>query len=174
MAVRRSPISTCCAPGRSARAVASPPTVWRTLDEVTTGRLKKIAVGRARVRRHVWTRIVDRHRAIPASRVAGTDLGEVIVLDVDATIVVAHGERGCGGHVQADLRVPPARVWCDNTSEFLAAQLRSGNAGSNTAADHVEILGEAIAQIPAGHGRQLLVRSDGAGASHQLLDWLHH
>ena len=31
--------------------VASPPTVWRTLDEVTAGRLKKIAAARARVRR---------------------------------------------------------------------------------------------------------------------------
>jgi hypothetical protein len=29
----------------------------------------------------------------PASKVKGTDLGEVIVLDVDATIVVAHSEN---------------------------------------------------------------------------------
>ena len=30
--------------------VASPPTVWRTLDEVTPGRLKKIAIARAYMR----------------------------------------------------------------------------------------------------------------------------
>jgi len=57
--------------------VASPPTVWRTLDEVSPGRLKKIATARARVRRHVGTQIVERHGAIPGSKVAGTDLGDV-------------------------------------------------------------------------------------------------
>ncbi|MBA2560182.1 MAG: transposase, partial [Propionibacteriales bacterium] len=55
--------------------VASAPTVWRTLDEVTPGRLKKIESARARVRRHVWAQIVERRGAIPASRVAGTELG---------------------------------------------------------------------------------------------------
>jgi hypothetical protein len=63
-------------------------------------------------------------------------------------------------------------VWCDNTSEFLAAKLRAGNAGSNTAADHIEVLTDAIAQIPGTHRKKLLIRSDGAGASHKLLDWL--
>jgi hypothetical protein len=50
--------------------------------------------------------------------------------------------------------------------------LRPGNAGANTAADHIEVLGAAIAQIPAKHRRNLLVRADGAGCSHALLDWL--
>ena len=63
-------------------------------------------------------------------------------------------------------------VWCDNTEEFLAAKLRTGRAGSNTAADHIEVLTEAIAQVPGTHRRDLLIRSDGAGASHDLLDWL--
>ncbi len=70
--------------------VASPPTVWRTLDEVTGGRLKKIATARARTRRHVWAQLPD---GVPVSRVAGTDLGDVVVLDADATIVVAHSEK---------------------------------------------------------------------------------
>ncbi|PIE26343.1 MAG: IS1380 family transposase, partial [Micrococcales bacterium] len=65
--------------------VASPPTVWRTLDEVTTGRLKKIAAARARVRRHVWGQLPG---GVPASKVAGTDLGDVVVLEVDATVVI--------------------------------------------------------------------------------------
>jgi hypothetical protein len=51
--------------------------------------------------------------------------------------------------------------------------LRTGKAGSNTAADHIEVLTEAIAQIPAKHRKRLLIRSDGAGASHKLLEWLH-
>lgn len=31
-------------------------------------------------------------------------------------------------------------AFCDNTGEFLAATLRRGNAGSNTAADHIDVL----------------------------------
>ncbi len=55
---------------------------------------------------------------------------------------------------------------------MLAVKLRAGNAGSNTAADHIDVLGKAIAQVPAAHRKKLLVRADGAGASHDLLDWL--
>jgi hypothetical protein len=55
---------------------------------------------------------------------------------------------------------------------MLAAVLRPGNAGSNTTADHITVLTPAIAQVPPGHRKQLLVRADGAGASHGLLDWL--
>src|SRR5665811_1722067 len=53
--------------------VASPPTVWRTLDEVTPGRLKKIATARARARRHVWSQLAASPEGVPASNVAGTD-----------------------------------------------------------------------------------------------------
>ena len=70
--------------------VESPPTVWRTLDEITAGRLKKIATGRARVRNHVWAQLPG---GLPASKVAGTDLGSTVVLDVDATIVISHSEK---------------------------------------------------------------------------------
>lgn len=153
--------------------VASAPTVWRTLDEVTPGRLKKIAKARAHARRQVWARLVTEHSGIPASKVAGTDLGEVIVLDVDATIVVSHSEKeNAAATFKRTFGFHPLGVWCDNTSEFLAAKLRAGNAGSNTAADHIEVLTDAMTQIPAKHRRKLLIRSDGAGASHNLLDWL--
>lgn len=152
--------------------VASPPTVWRTLDEVTPGRLKKIATARARTRRRVWAQLPD---GVPVSRAAGTDLAEdLIVLDIDATIVIAHSEKeNAAATFKRTFGYHPLGVWCDNTSEFLAAKLRAGNAGSNTAADHIEVLADAIAQIPGTHRRKLLVRSDGAGASHGLLDWLH-
>ena len=150
--------------------VASPATVWRALDEVTAGRLRKIQTARARTRRHVWALLGD---GLPASKVAGTDLGEAIVLDVDATIVIAHSEKqNAAPTFKRTFGFHPLGVWCDNTSEFLAAKLRPGNAGSNTAADHIEVLADAIAQIPAAHRKQLLIRCDGAGASHQLLDWL--
>uniref|UniRef100_UPI003D754912 IS1380 family transposase n=1 Tax=Calidifontibacter indicus TaxID=419650 RepID=UPI003D754912 len=150
--------------------VASPPTVWRTLDEVTPGRLKKIAIARARTRRHVWAQLPD---GVPAAKVAGTDLGSTVVLDVDATIVIAHSEKELAAPTfKRTFGFHPLGVWCDNTQEFLAAKLRTGRAGSNTATDHIEVLTEAIAQVPGAHRRDLLIRSDGAGASHDLLDWL--
>lgn len=55
--------------------------------------------------------------------------------------------------------------------------LRPGNAGSNTATDHITVLKQAFAQLP-GHqpgrrpGRSVLVRIDGAGCSHAALDWI--
>ncbi|MGH3779669.1 MAG: hypothetical protein ACRDRO_03295 [Pseudonocardiaceae bacterium] len=56
-------------------SVASDTTVWRALEEITPARLDKIAKARARVRGHVWKRIVARHGRIPPARVAGGDLG---------------------------------------------------------------------------------------------------
>ena len=55
--------------------------------------------------------------------------------------------------------------------------LHPGNAGSNTAADHIRVLREALRQLP-GHrhgvrpGRKILVRADAAGCTHELLDWI--
>ena len=65
----------------------------------------------------------------------------------------------------------------DGTGEPLAVLLRPGNAGSNTASDHIAVLKEALRQLPGHHsgrrpGRKVLVRIDGAGATYQVLDWL--
>ena len=57
--------------------IASPPTVWRTLDEATPGMLRRVEKARARVRRHVWNQLPH----LPASKTAGTDLGQTVVLD---------------------------------------------------------------------------------------------
>ncbi|MFN2496917.1 MAG: IS1380 family transposase, partial [Pseudonocardiaceae bacterium] len=62
-------------------------------------------------------------------------------------------------------------AWCDNTDESLVFRLRPGNAGSNTAADHIAVLDEALAQIPSRHHRDVLVTVDGAGAT---LDLVRH
>jgi len=152
-------------------AVASQATVWRALDEISPGQVKKIALARARTRRHVWALLAESDSGFPSSRVAGTDLGEVIVLDVDATVVIAHSEKEQATPTfKKTFGYHPIGVWCDNTNEFLAAILRTGKAGSNTAADHIEVLTAAIAQVPAAQRKNLLVRSDGAGATHKLLD----
>ncbi len=66
----------------------------------------------------------------------------------------------------------------EGTGEPLAIALRPGNAGSNTAADHLAVLRDALRQLP-GHrpgarpGRNVLVRTDGAGCTHAALNWLH-
>jgi hypothetical protein len=150
--------------------VASAPTVWRTLAELSAARLAKVDEARARVRRHVWSQLPG---GVPASKVADTDLGDVVVLDVDATIVAAHSEKEAAAPTfKGNFGFHPIAVWCDNTTELLAAELRPGNAGANTTADHLDVLSAAIAQIPRAHRRHLLVRADGAGASHGLLNWL--
>ena len=150
--------------------VASAPTVWRALDEITPAVVKRIDKARAKVRAHVWSQLPG---GVPASKVADGDLGDVVVLDVDATLVAAHSEKeGAAVTFKKGFGYHPLGVWCENTQESLALLLRPGNAGSNTAADHIEVLTAAIAQVPKPHRRKLLIRADGAGASHELLDWI--
>lgn len=57
----------------------------------------------------------------------------------------------------------------DNTGEALAAVLRPGN----TAADHITVLDQALAQIPDAHrhGTPILIRADSAGGAKAFL---HH
>jgi hypothetical protein len=139
------------------------------VDEVTPAALKRAAKARARIRQHVW----DLLPAVPASKVAGTDLGGVVVLDADATLVTAHSEKDqARATFKGGYGFRPIGVWCDNTHEMLAITLRPGNAGSNHAGDHIEVLTRAIAQLPGEYRRNLLIRLDGAGATHELLDWL--
>lgn len=66
----------------------------------------------------------------------------------------------------------PLAAWCANTTESLAMLLRPGNAGANTASDHITVLTDALAQIPGSSSAKLLVRIDGAGATHGLLEHL--
>ncbi|WP_155357897.1 hypothetical protein [Acrocarpospora macrocephala] len=59
-------------------------------------------------------------------------------------------------------------AWSGNTGECLAVKPHPGNAGSNTVADHVEVLAAAIAQIPPKYRRQILITCDGTGATIEL------
>jgi hypothetical protein len=150
--------------------VASDTTAWRVLAGCDGVALARVSRARARVRRRVWGLIEARHGGIPPAKVAGRDLGGLTVIRLDATIVVAHSDKqqargtfkGTWGH-------HPLTAWCDNTDESLAVMLRPGNAGSNTAADHVAIVDAAIAQIPAKHRRKMLFTCDGAGSTHALI-----
>ncbi len=150
--------------------VASPATCWRALDEIGPAQLRRIGKARARVRARVWAQMGQ----VPAARAAGRDIGAgVVVLDVDSTIVIAHSDKdGAAATYKHTFGFHPILVTCDNTNELLAIKLRPGNAGANTAADHLDVLAEAVAQVPAAHRRHLLVRGDSAAATHAVLDWL--
>jgi len=152
--------------------VASDPTLWRTLDEIGPAQRDRITRARAKVRTHVWGLIEARHGQIPPSRVADRDLGKTVVVRMDASILISHSDKEqATGTFKHTYGHHPLTVWCDNTGESLAFRLRPGNAGSNTASDHIEVLDEAIAQLPARHRRDLLVTVDGAGAT---LDLVRH
>jgi len=50
--------------------------------------------------------------------------------------------------------------------------LRPGNAGSNTAGDHIEVTRLALAQLPGRLRRRVLIRTDSGGGTHEFLAWL--
>jgi hypothetical protein len=152
-------------------AVASPATVWRTLEAIGPAALGRIGKARAKVRRHVWAQLPQ---GLPASAVAGSDLGSTVVIDVDATLVAAHSEKEqAAANFKGGFGFHPLGAWCDNSEEMLAVHLRPGNSNANHAGDHIRVLTDAIGQVPAPYRRRLLVRADTAGATHELLDWLH-
>jgi hypothetical protein len=96
----------------------------------------------------------------------------VLVIDDDATIVVTHSvKERTAATFKHTFGYHPMLAFCDNTNEALAGMLRPGNAGSNTATDHIALLDAALAQVPdeQRHGYPILVRTDGAGASKAFL-----
>ncbi|MFF0879799.1 IS1380 family transposase [Micromonospora aurantiaca (nom. illeg.)] len=150
--------------------VASPATCWRALDEISDVQVRRISRARAKVRARVWALFGQ----VPAACAAGRSVGDsLIVLDVDSTIVVAHSDKdGAAATYKHTYGFHPILVTCDNTGELLAIRLRPGNAGANTAADHLDVLTEAFAQVPAAHRRNLLIRGDSAAATHAVIDRL--
>jgi len=94
------------------------------------------------------------------------------MIDLDASIVVCHSEKEqAAATFKKTFGYHPLLAFCDNTGEFLAARLRKGNAGSNTATDHVTVLDAALAQLPDHHrhGTPILIRADGAGGTKEFL-----
>jgi hypothetical protein len=159
-------------------AVGSDSTCWRVLDSVRAADLDALAAARAAAREVAWAQRAEATgQALPASLVAGMPLLDregrpVLVIDQDATIVVCHSEKQrAAATFKHNFGYHPVLNFCDNTNEALAGMLRPGNAGSNTAADHIDVLDQALAQIPDEyrHGYPVLVRCDGAGASKALL-----
>ena len=149
----------------------SGPTVRRALDLAgTAAMLDRIARARARARAHVWQLIEDTPAGFPWLVIAGKALTGWLVIDMDATLVTASsGKEGAAPTWKKGYGFHPLGAWLANTRECLAMLLRPGNAGSNTFTDHQEVLAAAIRQVPARFRRKILVRVDGAGASHELV-----
>lgn len=157
--------------------VASDPTVSRLVKVLATVNPAKalfvINKARAEARARAWVAAGD------ASPLHNASAGNPTVIDIDATLLTAHSEKeharptwkkGYGFHpLTAFIDHGP-----DGTGEPLAVILRPGNAGSNTAADHIQIVRDALKQLPAGHrsGRKLMIRTDSAGGTHEFLHWL--
>jgi hypothetical protein len=112
-------------------------------ERIDATHLPRIRAARAHARRQAW------------AAGAAPDRDGWLHLDVDATITVDHsdnkenaaapGRRRSGFH--------PLLVCLDRpdiaAGEALAGLLRKGNAGSNTTADHISVLGQALASLPA-------------------------
>jgi hypothetical protein len=154
-------------------AAPSDTTVRRTLELADERTLGKVAKVRAKARAHVWRQIAATPAGFPWLKIAGKTLKDWLVIDMDATLVTAHSEKqGAAPTFKKGYGFHPLGAWLANTAESLAMLLRPGNAGSNTVADHIEVLAAAIAQVPARFRSRLLVRVDGAGASHELIEHL--
>src|SRR4051812_9227125 len=83
-------------------------------------------------------------QAFPPAKAAGRELPG-LVIDLDASIVVCHSEKEqAAATFKKTFGSHPLLAFCDNTGEFLAARLRKGNAGSNTAVDHITVLDGAL------------------------------
>lgn len=159
--------------------VASDPTVSRTVTALAVDApraLAEINTARAAARARAW------QLAGANAPDHDTSADRPLVIDLDATLVTAHSDKegatptfkkGYGHHPLCAFVDHGA----DGTGEPLAMLLRPGRAGSNTAADHITVTRDALAQI-RGHkagrrrGRRVLIRTDGAGCTHAFLDWI--
>jgi len=137
--------------------VASTPTAWRTLEAIDDSALERIAVARAAARKKVWA--------------AGADPG-FYVIDFDGTLITAHSEKeGAAPTYKRGFGHHPLLAFLDATGEALAGILRPGNAASNTTADHVELLGMALAQLPVDpRAVEVVARADSAALTHGFVD----
>ena len=104
--------------------VASDATAWRAIVAVDAERLDGVRRARAVARERVWAL-----RGAPRR----------VVLDIDATLITAHSEKeGAAGTYKRGYGFNPLVCFEATTGEAMSGILRSGNAGSNHAWDHIE------------------------------------
>lgn len=152
--------------------VASDPTVSRLVDklaEAGPGALAVIRRARSQARQRVWRLGAD----------AAPDAGGEVIVDIDGVLVTAHSEKqDAAATWKKTFGHHPLLAFVDHgrqgTGEPVAGLLRPGNAGSNTAVDHIEATRLALAQLPKTYrrGRRTLIRTDSAGGTHEFVNWL--
>jgi hypothetical protein len=141
--------------------VASTATAWRVLDRIARDAdgLARLRAARAHARGRAWA-------------AGGHPDVELLVVDADATLVLAHSDakEGAAGTYKHTFGFHPLLAYLDRgkaPGEPLAGLLRPGNAAAGAAADLVELVDLALVQLPA-CDLPVLVRSDSAGASTRL------
>ncbi|MFE7961415.1 IS1380 family transposase [Streptomyces sp. NPDC057413] len=152
--------------------VASDPTVSRLIDTLAASgekALQAVRSARSEVRERVWS--------LAGENAPDTD-GQVTV-DLDGVLLIAHSDKqDAAATWKKTYGHHPLTAFVDHgpggTGEPVAALLRPGNAGSNTAADHITTAQLALAQLPKTYrrGRQTLIRTDSAGGTHDFVSWL--
>jgi Transposase DDE domain group 1 len=151
--------------------VASDPVVSRLVSALAADvprALRAIRKARAAARERAW--------ALAGERMPGAD-GSLVPVDIDATIVIAHSEKEQAAATwKKTFGFHPLAAFADHgaagTGEALGIMLRPGNAGSNTAAEHIEVTSLALAQLPRCLRRRVLIRTDSGGGTHEFLAWL--
>jgi Transposase DDE domain group 1 len=151
--------------------VASDPVVSRLVSSLAADlprALKAVRSARGAARERAW--------ALAGQDAPGAD-GELVTIDLDATIVIAHSDKEQAAPTwKKTFGFHPMTAFADHgadgNGEPLAIVLRAGGAGSNTAADHIEACGLALAQLPRQLRRKVLVRADSGGGTHGFLEWL--
>ncbi|HEY3954416.1 MAG TPA: IS1380 family transposase, partial [Streptosporangiaceae bacterium] len=151
--------------------VASDPVVSRLVSTLAADgprALRAIRRARAAARERAW--------ALAGDAAPGAD-GSLIPVDIDATIVLAHSEKEKAAPTwKKTYGFHPLAAFADHGGgaggEALAILLRAGNAGSNTASEHIEVTRLALAQLPRKLRRRVLIRTDSGGGTHDFLTWL--
>ena len=151
--------------------VASDPVISRLISALAADApraLRAIRKARAAARERAW--------ALAGERAPGAD-GSLIPVDLDATIVLAHSEKEKAAPTwKKTFGFHPLAAFADHGAaaggEPLAIVLRPGNAGSNAAAEHIEVTRLALAQLPRRARRRVLIRTDSGGGTHEFLAWL--
>ena len=152
--------------------VASDPTVSRLIDALAAAgpkALHAIRAARSQAREHVWN----------VAENAAPDAGGEVIVDLDGVLVLAQSEKqDATATWKKTFGHHPLMGFVDHGSggsgEPVAGLLRPGNAGSNTAADHITTAQLALAQLPKKYrrGRRTLIRTDSAGGTHEFTAWL--
>jgi hypothetical protein len=151
--------------------VASDPVISRLVSRLAAdapAALAAIRAARAAARERAWQ--------LAGTAAPGAD-GGLVPVDIDATIVTSYSDKEQAAATwKKTWGFHPLTVFADHgrdgSGEPLAIMLRPGNAGSNTAADHIGATRLALAQLPKPTRRQVLIRADSGGGTHEFLAWL--